>query len=191
MHQKLNQLKEKIKNNKALIGLLSIGAVVGIVGSATFATALEYTNTERFCISCHEMHDNPYTEYKETIHASNRTGVTATCSDCHVPKEFGAKLYRKWEAKRDVLGWITGIIDTPEKFEENRLEMARREWARFKANDSQACRNCHNIEKMVLDDQKQRARRQHETAMRDNMTCIDCHKGIAHHLPDGMTDDDE
>jgi len=44
---------------------------------------------------------------------------------------------------------------------------------------------------MNPDVQKQRARKMHENAQADKMTCIDCHKGIAHHKPEGMTDADE
>jgi cytochrome c-type protein NapC len=38
--------------------------------------------------------------------------------------------------------------------------------------------------------QRQRAQKQHENAKEDKMTCIDCHKGIAHNKPEGMTEDD-
>lgn len=171
--------------------LLLVGFVSGIIFWGGFNTAMEMTNTEQFCISCHEMRDNVYPEYKETIHYTNRTGVRAVCSDCHVPKEWTYKMIRKIEASKEVWGKLVGTIDTREKFEAKRLELARREWKRMKANDSRECRNCHSLESMASDKQKQRARKQHEMAREDNMTCIDCHKGIAHHKPEGMTDEDE
>ncbi|MBP6801078.1 MAG: NapC/NirT family cytochrome c [Zoogloea sp.] len=176
---------------KSLGALLAVGFVVGVLFWGGFNTVMEWTNTEKFCISCHEMHDNVYQEYKETIHYNNRTGVRAVCSDCHVPKDWTAKMIRKIQASREVWGKITGTIDTPEKFEAKRLTLARREWARMKANDSRECRNCHSFESMNKESQKQRARKQHEMAVEDNMTCIDCHKGIAHHKPEGMTEEDE
>ncbi len=171
--------------------LLLVGFVSGIIFWGGFNTAMEMTNTEQFCISCHEMRDNVYPEYKETIHYTNRTGVRAVCSDCHVPKEWTYKMIRKIEASKEVWGKLVGSIDTREKFEAKRLELARREWKRMKANDSRECRNCHSLESMASDKQKQRARKQHEMAREDNLTCIDCHKGIAHHKPEGMTDEDE
>jgi len=178
-------------SKKSLGGLLAVGIVVGILFWGGFNTVMEATNTEKFCISCHEMHDNVYMEYKETIHYSNRTGVRAVCSDCHVPKDWTYKMIRKIQASREVWGKITGTIDTREKFEAKRLELARREWARMKANDSRECRNCHSFDSMNKESQKQRARKQHEMALEDKMTCIDCHKGIAHHKPEGMTEEDE
>jgi hypothetical protein len=39
---------------------------------------------------------------------------------------------------------------------------------------------------MDVEKQKSRAAKQHENARKDNMTCIDCHKGIAHKKPQGM-----
>ncbi|MEZ5609036.1 MAG: cytochrome c3 family protein [Rhodocyclaceae bacterium] len=177
-------------SKKSLGGLLSVGFIVGVLFWGGFNTAMEATNTEKFCISCHEMHDNVYQEYKETIHYNNRTGVRAVCADCHVPKDWTHKMIRKIQASREVWGKITGTIDTREKFEAKRLTLARREWARMKANDSRECRNCHSFESMNTASQKQRARKQHEMALEDNMTCIDCHKGIAHHKPEGMTDAD-
>ena len=175
----------------SLGGLLSIGMLLGVLFWGGFNTAMEATNTEKFCISCHEMYDNVYQEYKETIHYTNRTGVRAVCSDCHVPKDWTHKMIRKIQASREVWGKITGTIDTREKFEAKRLELARREWKRMKASDSRECRNCHSLESMNTESQKQRARKQHEMAIEDNMTCIDCHKGIAHHKPEGMTEEDE
>jgi cytochrome c-type protein NapC len=175
----------------SLLGLLATGFVVGVFFWGGFNTAMEATNTEQFCISCHEMDDNVYQEYKETIHYSNRTGVRATCPDCHVPKDWTHKMIRKVQASREVWGKLTGTIDTREKFEAKRLQLARSEWARMKAADSRECRNCHSLESMNSEKQAQRARRQHERAREDNSTCIDCHKGIAHHKPEGMTEEDE
>ena len=178
-------------SGKSLGGLLAVGFVMGVLFWGGFNTALEATNTEKFCISCHEMYDNVYMEYKETIHYNNRTGVRATCPDCHVPKDWTHKMIRKVQASKELWGKMVGTIDTREKFEAKRLELARNEWKRMKASDSRECRNCHSFESMNKDSQKQRARKQHEMALEDNMTCIDCHKGIAHHKPEGMTEEDE
>ena len=175
----------------SMLALLAIGMVIGVVFWGGFNTGMEATNTLEFCISCHEMKDNVYQEYKQTIHYSNRTGVRAVCSDCHVPKDWTHKMVRKIQASQEVWGKLVGSIDTKEKFEAKRLELARHEWARMKAADSRECRNCHSFTSMNTDKQKTRAQKMHDIAQRDNKTCIDCHKGIAHHKPEGMTDADE
>ncbi len=41
------------------LGFLTVGGfVAGVIFWGAFNTALEATNTETFCIGCHEMHDN-------------------------------------------------------------------------------------------------------------------------------------
>ena len=82
------QILKKPSAKYSLGVLLIVGFISGIIFWGGFNTAMEMTNNEEFCISCHEMKDNVYQEYKETIHYSNRTGVRATCPDCHVPKEW-------------------------------------------------------------------------------------------------------
>jgi cytochrome c-type protein NapC len=175
----------------SVLTLLAVGVVLGVVFWGGFNTVVEATNTETFCVSCHEMRDNVYKEYSDnTIHYTNRTGVRATCPDCHVPKEWGPKMLRKVQASRELYGKVMGSIDTREKFEAKRLQLAEREWARMKANDSLECRNCHTLASMDVEKQKPRAKRSHELAVKNDETCIDCHKGIAHHKPKGMKEED-
>ncbi|EGO8360823.1 cytochrome C [Escherichia coli] len=143
-------------------------------------TVIHSTSTDSFCLSCHEMKDNILTEsFKTSIHGSNRTGVKVACADCHIPDEFVPKMIRKAHAVKEVWGHMTGVIDTPEKFDAHRGEMAKAEWARMRANDSQECRNCHDISKL----QKKFMAPFHEASLKEGKTCIDCHAGIAHKLP--------
>ncbi len=167
------------------LGFLTLGGfIAGIVFWGGFNTALEVTNTEQFCVSCHEMRDNVFEELKPTIHYSNRSGVRATCPDCHVPHDWTHKIGRKMQASKEVWGKIFRTIDTREKFLDKRLELAQHEWARLKANDSLECRNCHSFESMDFTRQSRRAAEIHERWLTGGeRTCIDCHKGVAHRLP--------
>jgi cytochrome c-type protein NapC len=163
-----------------------VAFVLGVVFVAVFNMTLAYTNSEEFCIGCHEMKYN-HDEYKDSTHSFNRSGVRATCVDCHLPKEFIPKILHKIKAGNDILHSVLGTIDTPEKFEEKRVILARREWARLKANDSQECRDCHVAEFFDLSAQGRRAIAQHEQELlTKKQTCIDCHKGIVHQMPKGI-----
>ena len=164
-------------------GTAGIAFVLGILFWGGFNTAMEWTNREAFCISCHEMKENVFVEYRNTIHYQNRTGVRATCPDCHVPKEWGPKMIRKIQASNELLHKALGSIDTPEKFNAKRATLAQSEWKRMKANDSQECRNCHAFSFMDYAEQNRRAATKHQVAFNEGQTCIDCHKGIAHTLP--------
>ncbi|QGZ40669.1 periplasmic nitrate reductase subunit NapC [Pseudoduganella flava] len=168
------------------LGFLIVGSfIAGILFWGGFNTAMDFTNTEKFCTGCHEMRDNVYPELQRTIHFTNRSGVRAKCSDCHVPHNWTDKMARKMQASKEVWGKIFGTIDTREKFEEHRLMLAQHEWRRLKANNSLECRNCHQFESMDFTRQSPRAANAHSTHLASGQkTCIDCHKGIAHTLPD-------
>ncbi|HSX75809.1 MAG TPA: cytochrome c3 family protein [Shinella sp.] len=167
------------------LAFLTLGGFVGgVMFWGAFNTALELTNTEKFCTSCHEMRDNVYQELTNTVHFTNRSGVRASCPDCHVPHEWTDKIARKMQASKEVWGKIFGTINTREKFLDKRLELAQHEWARLKANDSLECRNCHSAVAMDFTKQTQRAADIHaKFLLPGKATCIDCHKGIAHELP--------
>jgi cytochrome c-type protein NapC len=174
-----------------LLALLVVGFVGGVLFWGGFHTAMESTNTLEFCTGCHTMADNSLKEYKTTVHYSNRTGVRAVCSDCHVPRDWSHKVMAKIGASSDVYHEILGSISTPEKFEARRMQMAQHQWALMKASDSRECRNCHAFDAMSGDAQKKSNFTRHMAAKQSGKTCIDCHKGIAHQLPKGYKDPDE
>lgn len=164
----------------SILVLLAVGAFGGTVFSGGFASFVESTNTLEFCISCHEM-KTFYEEYKKTTHFNNRSGVRANCADCHIRNEgWIAVVTQKAFAMKDVVANWMGTIDTPEKLEAKRLEMAETVWEKMVASDSRECRNCHAMAAMDLSLQEPRAKGQHEEAEMEGKTCIECHKGIYH-----------
>jgi cytochrome c-type protein NapC len=178
----------RLLNGRSTVAMGIVAAfcfIAGILFFYSFNWTMAVTNSEAFCIGCHEMKDNVYPPYTESIHYSNRSGVRAVCADCHVPHEMADKIVRKIQASKEVWGKITGKINTPEKFAEHRLQLAQREWKRFKKNDSLECRNCHDQAFMNFDKQQPPGVFMHgEMIESGEFTCIDCHKGIAHVLPE-------
>lgn len=168
--------------------LLIAGFIGGILFWGGFHWSLELTNTEEFCTSCHTMETN-LGEYRETVHYNNHSGVRAICSDCHVPHEWQYKMKAKIMAVKDVYHEVLGTISTKEKYEDRRLEMATAVWKKMKASDSRECRNCHAFEYMDFTIQETRAANNHQRAIDEGMTCIDCHQGIAHDLPPGYLEE--
>ncbi|WP_233258842.1 NapC/NirT family cytochrome c [Shewanella sp. YLB-09] len=184
-------LYRKVLSRKIIFGS-TVGVAVffmfiGVLYWGAFNTVLEETNQMSFCISCHEMKDNIYPEYLQTVHYKNRTGVRATCPDCHVPKEWEHMMVRKINASRELFHKLIGSIDTTEKFAAKRKVLAESVWASMKQTNSRECRNCHNFDAMDISAQQSRSGLVHQHAQQRNKTCIDCHKGIAHQLPEGVT----
>ena len=191
MLKRLWRFLSKPSARYSFLGISSLSFVFGILFWGGFNTGMEMTNSLEFCTTCHEMRDTVYQEYKETIHFSNRSGVRAICSDCHVPKDWTHKIIRKAQASFEIWGKLTGSIDTKEKFEAKRMVLATHEWERMKGNGSRECRNCHAFESMSAELQKQTPYKKHMKAKEEGKTCIDCHKGIAHQLPKEYKDPDE
>ncbi len=185
MFKKASGLLTSIRPRYGMALLLLAGALLGIIFWGGFHAVLDSTNSEAFCISCHQMRDTVYQEYQASVHYKNASGVAATCSDCHVPQPLGPKLLAKLDAVSDLYHTLMGTIDTPEKFEAERLAMAKRVWARMAATDSRECRNCHaahafDVTKMKKPQEADRMVK----GLAAGETCIACHKGIAHKLPD-------
>ena len=168
----------------SVLALVLAGVAVTLAGSVGLHYGFEKTSSLEFCISCHTMKDTVYQEYKESVHYQNASGVRAVCADCHQPKDFVGKVARKMEAANDLYQQYIGhSIDTQEKFEERRLHLAERVWNRMSSQGSKTCKSCHDYSAMDHAKQSPAAAKAMTEAAANNMNCIECHKGIAHELP--------
>jgi nitrate/TMAO reductase-like tetraheme cytochrome c subunit len=163
-----------------VVVVIGAGILIGAILSGAFASFVQHSNSEAYCTSCHEM-ETAYREYQESFHYRNPAGVRAICSDCHVPPgNWMETVFFKIGKMQELFAHYRGTLDTAEKFEAKRLELAQRVWRRMAASDSASCRNCHSMTAMDLEKQRPRAREQHGSVRDAGKTCIDCHKGIAH-----------
>ncbi len=168
----------------SVLALVALGFVIGAIAIIGTQVMVHVTGTDEFCGgACHSM-QWVAAEHRQSIHGTNRTGVGATCHDCHIPREYPELLWYKAVAgTKDVIGEIRGIISTEEKFNKERMHMAGEVWAEYKANDSRACRGCHQFSKEVLAKQQEMVRPIHAPVLEGKATCIDCHKGVGHAAP--------
>lgn len=165
-----------------------VALVAGAAGLGAFNFALHETSTTEFCFSCHSHEQSIRPEYEASSHFNNQAGVQAGCADCHLPHGWFEYTWNKMVVSLDIVPELLGKLDTPEKYEAHRGEMAKHVWTRFRENDSEFCRHCHSLERMDLTLQERRAQRRHAQAMEGNETCIDCHQGIVHALPENWSD---
>ncbi|HID4045653.1 TPA: NapC/NirT family cytochrome c [Pluralibacter gergoviae] len=167
---------------KIIFIALLVGIIIGAALLASTATIMHKTSDTEFCVSCHSMRQ-PLAEYQGSVHFQNEKGIRAECADCHVPHQPIDYMLTKIGALKDVWGEMTGKIDTPEKYEAHKLAMAQSVWDGLKKSDSATCRSCHDYKAMDILAQTPEARKQHPVAIKEGETCIDCHKGVAHILP--------
>ncbi len=165
---------------------------LGVLALGAFNKTMSVTSTNEFCTSCHAMAEYTYPEYQASSHFNNASGVRADCKDCHLPHDdwFAYTFRKAYSGTKDVYHELAGTIDTREKYDAHRLAMAEREWRRMEGNGSAECRSCHAFDAMNLEAQERRARRKHTQAVEEGESCISCHKGVAHTLPDDEPHDD-
>ena len=162
-------------------GLLML--VLGATGLGVANFAIHETSTTEFCFSCHSHEVNIRAEYEASSHFKNQSGVRTECADCHLPQDNWFKLVAtKIIVSADILPELAGKLDTVEKWEAHRGEMAERVWDEYRSNDSAYCRHCHDVAAMI--DQSTIVSRMHQQAKQGDKTCIDCHKGLVHQLPE-------
>jgi cytochrome c-type protein NapC len=186
----MSKLIEKARNwasHPGSLGVLVLGLVIGLLVFGSLGTFMVYANSEKFCsTACHEMEIHMAAEFKDSIHDKNRSGVRAACNDCHVPHDYIPNYLAKLGILNDVWGhFVTHSLDTKEKFEAKRYELAKRVWTDMKANDSRECRHCHTTGKMDPEKQTEKAQTRHAKGKKEGLTCIECHFGISHKEPDG------
>ena len=169
----------------SVLALLVVGALIGFVATAGTQVMVHVTGTDKFCgTACHSM-QWVAKEHQASGHVVNRTGVRAACHDCHIPHDYPRVLFYKAKAGiKDAIGEMRGVISTEEKFKKERLRMAKHVWDEYKANNSQACRTCHQFSTETLAKQQEFVRPMHQQVLEGKATCIDCHKGIAHTSPE-------
>jgi cytochrome c-type protein NapC len=173
----------------SMLTLLVAGILVGAGGVIGTEVMVETTGTVEFCGgACHSMAAFTLPEYKQSAHYAGRTGVRASCSDCHVPHGYPQKLWYKAKAGiRDIIQESRGVIATAELYDKERWRLANAVWNEMQANDSANCRHCHAITPETVAKQKSAAQKMHKMVIEKKGTCIDCHKGIAHKEPEEPT----
>ncbi|MBF0402192.1 MAG: NapC/NirT family cytochrome c [Magnetococcales bacterium] len=184
-------IKWLLQPSQKAVGLvLAGGFLAGFVFFIVFHFGMSATNNMNLCISCHEM-DGVYQEYKKSLHYSNRVGVQATCADCHVPH---GKTFPDWVSKflvklevgsKDIYHHAMGTYPDRAAFEKKRWDLAQNVINSMKSRDSKECRGCHSLEAMDLTAQSKSASNRHKKMMEaGGKTCVDCHTGVAHTMPE-------
>ena len=116
------------KTKKIITALCLMGLGAGALWGTQ--VVMHETGTPEFCVSCHSM-SHPQQEWEGSSHFANAKGIRAECADCHVPQEGWHYVKAKFIALKDIWYEMQGKLDSKEKYEEHRAEMAQYESHRF------------------------------------------------------------
>ena len=166
--------------------LVLAGFVAGVIFWGGFNTALELTNTEKFCTSCHEMRDNVFEELKidDPLHQPLRRARDLP----GLPRP--ARLDRQDRAQDAGLeGGLGPHLRHDRHARKIPRAPARARAARMGAAEGERLARMPQLPQRAVDGHHQagaarRRRASSASCSRGEKTCIDCHKGIAHRLPD-------
>jgi nitrate/TMAO reductase-like tetraheme cytochrome c subunit len=169
----------------SVLALVVVGLVIGAGGVIGTQVMVAATGSNEFCGgACHSMQWVAQ-EYRQSVHFANRTGVRASCHDCHIPHDYPQLLWYKAKAGlHDAIQEASGVISTEEKFKNERTRLAKSVWTEYKQTNSENCQHCHAFDAAIVSKQKDFVQPMHQQFLAKSATCIDCHKGIAHTAPD-------
>ena len=157
------EITMKTINKSSLLGRAIILLVIGI-----FSSSITLADDLKALEKCETCHSKQASEFQASVHYINRSGVQATCNNCHAGQKHkeGAK--------------------SSKVVKKHRIDMVASEWKRLKENNSKECKTCHSPMAMDLAKQEPRSVARHEESFNaGNTSCINCHQGISHYLPDG------
>ena len=168
------------------LGFLVIGGfIAGIVFWGGFNTAMELTNTEAFCTGCHEMRDNvvPRAAAHHPLHQPQRRARD-------VPRLPRAAQLDAQDRAQDA--GVEGSLGQDLRHHRHAREVPRHapraRAARVGAHEGERLARVPQLPRLRLHGlhAPEPARRVHASTYlgTGEKTCIDCHKGIAHRLPE-------
>lgn len=118
-------------------GVLILVAAVGAIGSLAAVggmKAMEWTETEGFCSTCHTMAPEAKA-YKLSVHRD------VACAECHVGPGIRGLVKAKLNGARQTLGMITGNFPRPIPAPDHSLLPAPKD----------TCMECHSLQEIAAD----------------------------------------
>lgn len=174
MGKLLNRFKGIRSGRRAFLIFTLSGVLITIIISLLAGKAIEYTSTDKYCMSCH-VHPHADKSWKLGAHHNNRTGVTVHCSECHLPPKGHGYLYAKAKhGLTDLYGYL--FKDTSEINWEAKRTIEKAD--KFVYQES--CIKCHqNLFPATLSPEGDNAHL-YFLLNNQNLRCINCHLNVGH-----------
>ncbi len=162
------------------IALFSAPAfLLGIVFILLGGKLMDHTSTNEYCNSCHNIHPQATTSWKQSMHYDTKSGVRTNCVDCHLPpKGEGHFVAKVKTGARDVWSKWTKDPNSFDWEERSLLENAK------KHVYNRSCEKCH--ETIFPADLSQEGEEAHlyysQNSDDKELHCINCHLNAGHYM---------
>lgn len=153
------------------------GIVAGVLLVFSFNRVMDYTSSDKFCISCH-IHPTADQSWKLSTHFNNSSGAKTSCYECHLPPKGKGYIFAKARhGMKDAYGYFIKDHDKIDWEKKKLLENAKK----FVYEES--CLKCHtNLFPLTLSVNGGNAHLLYENS-RDPLNCINCHLAVGHFDP--------
>ena len=155
--------------------MLSFGLLIGIVFSFIFTIAVKSTSDASFCVRCHTMKPVVASYYDDLHGGKNKTGVRASCTDCHLPHDNLVNyLFQKGR---------TGIHDVYAEIfkDKSKINWEERLDHREEYTYDSGCLKCHSeLEEATLTNKKSFLAHKHYFSKTITSQCTTCHPHVGH-----------
>lgn len=155
--------------------LIVLGFGAGIVVLLSGKAVMNYSSSDKYCISCH-IHPTADQSWKLSTHFNNKSGSIVHCFECHLPPQGHGYLAAKAKhGLKDAYGYFLKDSSSIKWGKKKLLENAKG----FVYENS--CINCHgNLFPVNLSVDGSNAHLFYTTS-NDPLNCINCHMNVGHY----------
>jgi formylglycine-generating enzyme required for sulfatase activity len=198
-------MAEKPPAGRRKVWVLGCGLLLGLAAALAGHQTVKYTSTDAFCDQACHAHPHAEQFWIQSAHYSNRHGVVAHCTDCHLPP--GGLQYLAEKAR----------LGARDAYAQLFRDVSKIDWARERKLDravtftyDEACVHCHNnlftegLSKvegaLPSGEQETDAKQVHEMRIvarrmeahlyfqrnRERLHCVNCHLFTGHRMETKM-----
>jgi formylglycine-generating enzyme len=171
----LKHNRSPFKSRRAKVWLVVAGFIIGLIILRSGKIAIDYTSSDRYCISCH-IHPHADQSWKLSTHFNNSSGVVVHCTECHLPPPGEGHFYAKAKhGLTDLYGFL--FKDSAEIDWESKKLLENAKGFVYE----KSCLACHqNLFPVTLSVNGGNAHLFY-TMSKDPLSCINCHLNVGHY----------
>lgn len=177
------------RSPRRVFAIVLIVAALAVLGIDVAWRLLEWTNSNAFCASCHEM-SGAVRSWTASTHHINRSGMHVDCIECHLPPKDDMIHFT-------IVKGATGLKDVTSHLFDRSYDAEAMTERLLKTIPDSACTKCHaELFSPEMTDAGRIAHREYlYPRIGQRRNCLSCHPQVGHKRPVVIeppeTDEDE